>query len=91
MSYRNKNKFPAIMTEIINKKSQSGQWSDSTIQTAKKDMNVLLEALIAELGVEGCKTALNNQGIEGKEYGYLIKPLALEALNRREKYQCSKK
>lgn len=50
---------------------------------AQSDAQRILEAMIAEFGIEGAVSALDNQGFKGKAYHYLIAPLCEEAYRRR--------
>jgi hypothetical protein len=43
----------------------------------------VLEALVAEYGVDAAVQALDNQGFKGSAYTYLLKPLHAEACRRR--------
>jgi hypothetical protein len=81
MSHRDKNPEPAIIEAVIRQKGSG--WSQSTQDTARSDAQRILEALVAEVGVERAVQALDHQGIAGYAYRYLLKPLYAEAQRRR--------
>ena len=43
----------------------------------------ILEALVAEVGIERAVQTLDNQGLAGYAYRYLLNPLFAEAIRRR--------
>lgn len=89
MSYRGSNRLKPITDVVANQKLESMEWK--TDETARKDAIKVLEAVVGELGVEQCVTALNNQGFNGDSYRYLISPLHVEAERRRKLYQAHEK
>ena len=72
MSVRDNQPRPVILDTVIRSKSD---WNDSTQKVARTDAQRVLEAMIAEYGIEGAVGALNNQGFEGEAYRYLLNPL----------------
>ena len=83
MSQRGKQRQKLIVEAVI--ESHEGSWSESTKRTVRSDAHRILEALVAEFGVEKSILAMNKQGFEGKAYSYLIKPMYIEARSRRPK------
>ena len=81
MTHRNNNPEPLIVQTVIEQKA--GSWSEETHKVARTDAQRILEALIAECGVENSVHALDNQGLKGSAYLYLLKPLHEEAQRRR--------
>lgn len=73
--------MPMIVEAVIATKGDA--WNESTRITARTDAERILEALVAEYGVEAAYRALENQGFEAKSCGYVLKPLFEEALARR--------
>ena len=71
-----------ILSKIIEDKGDG--WSEETRKVANTDAQRVLEALVAEYGVENTMRALENQGFKGKAYSYLLNPLHSEAVKRRE-------
>jgi len=69
-----------LPTVIANKR---GNWGAETRKVAESDAQRVLEALIAEFGIDAAIRALDNQGLRGSSYSYLLKPLYEEAVNRR--------
>jgi len=57
-------------------------WKDNTRVQFAIDANAVLEALLAEHGVEGALAALTNQGFRGR-YRHVVEPLHAEAVARR--------
>lgn len=74
---------PLIIPALIAEKGDS--WNAATADVAATDAQRLLEALVAEVGVEGTVAALTNQGFDAKSYGYLLAPLHKEAIARRQR------
>jgi len=85
MSHRDHNPEPVILAAVIEAKGAA--WGDETRKVAQTDALRLLEALVAEVGVDACVQALDHQGFKGAAYGYLLKPLHAEALRRRQRHQ----
>lgn len=81
MSHRDKNPERAIVEAVILEKGS--EWRKSTQDTARSDAQRILEALVAEVGVEHAVQALDKQGIAGYAYRYLLNPLCAEATRRR--------
>ena len=87
MTHRNQNPEPLLVpTVIINK---GPIWGAETQKVAQTDAQRVLEALMAEVGVEGEVSALNNQGFKGEAYRYLLAPLYDEARWRRHRVRIS--
>ena len=82
MTHRKGNRKQLILSKIIEDKGDS--WNEETRKVATTDAQRVLEALIAEYGVDNAARALDNQGLKGKAYGYLLRPLYSEAINRRD-------
>lgn len=87
MTHRRTNRESLIVPSVIDQKGSA--WSDETRKVARTDAQRVLEALLAEYGVENAIRALNNQGLKGSAYGYLLKPLYNEAMRRRERSRAS--
>ena len=83
MSFRGKNPEKHLIERVFEIKGDD--WSDSTRKVAHTDAIRLLEALVAEFGLEGSMQALRNQGFKSDSYGYLLRPLLTEAVARRER------
>jgi hypothetical protein len=81
MSHRSNAPRPNIVQAVINAKGSS--WSESTHKVARTDADRILESLVASLGVEACIQALDDQGLDGAAYRYLLVPLHEEAARRR--------
>ena len=86
-SPRRRQPEPLIIATIIDQKSLS--WSDETRKVAGTDAERVLEALIAEVGIEGTRRALTNQGFKAESYGYLLNHLYTEAAARRARLASS--
>ncbi len=86
MSHRGDHPLPRIVETVIKKKG--GEWSPSSQETVRGDAEKILEALVAEVGVEATVQALDRQGFEGKAYRYLLTPLFEEAQRRRPSIDC---
>ena len=61
--------------------------SASTKKTYRREAENVLEALIAEFGIEHTLIALKNQGYVAKSYKSLLKRLYEEAESRRQHFQ----
>jgi hypothetical protein len=85
MSHRDRNPEPLILAAVIEAKGAA--WGEETRKVAQTDAQRLLEALVAELGVEACVQTLDRQGLKGAAYSYLLKPLHAEAIRRRQRHQ----
>jgi hypothetical protein len=81
MSHRDRHHQKLLVPAVIEQKGD--MWNESTRTLALSDAQRVLEALIAEYGVDATVKALDNQGIAGKSYLYLIRPLHAEAARRR--------
>ena len=81
MTHRNQNRTPLILPTLIEQKGET--WSEETRKVAQTDAQRVLEALVAEHGVDAAVQALDNQGFKGSAYTYLLKPLHAEACRRR--------
>lgn len=81
MSQRSRQPHRNILQTIIDEKGDD--WGQSTHQVARSDADRILEALVASLGVDACVAALDEHGLEGKAYRYLLTPLHAEASSRR--------
>lgn len=62
------------------------QWKDNTRDQFAIDANAVLEALLAEYGVEAALAAVERQGFKGA-YRHVVEPLHAEAVARRFKRQ----
>ena len=81
MSYRSNHRKPTILRAVIKQKGTG--WSKTTQELAPVDGQRVLEALVAEVGVEGAMEALRKQGFTTGAYEYLLQPLYEEAQARR--------
>jgi hypothetical protein len=81
VSKRGKQRRKLIVEALI--EDHKGSWSESTERTVRSDSHRILEALVAEYGIEETIQAMNRQGFEGKAYGYLVKPMYAKARSRR--------
>ena len=81
MSYRSNHRKPTILRAAIKQKGTG--WSKTTQELALIDGQRVLEALVAEVGVEGAMEALRKQGFAAGAYEYLLQPLYEEAQARR--------
>jgi hypothetical protein len=61
-------------------------WKDNTRDQFAIDANAILEALLAETGVEATLAALQRQGFRG-HYRHVVEPLYREAISRRGRRQ----
>ena len=59
----------------------------ATQKTYRREAENVLEALIAEFGIEHALIALKNQGYVAKSYRSLLKRLYAEASDRREYFK----
>jgi hypothetical protein len=82
MTRRSSKPEPLIVATVIAEKGST--WGEETRKVARTDAERILEALVAEYGVDAAMRALDNQGFKGAAYGYLLKPLQAEALRRRQ-------
>jgi hypothetical protein len=82
-SNRKANPERLIIPTVIAAKADA--WNASTREVAETDAQRVLEALIAEYGVDGAKQALTNHGFAAESYGYLLTPLYAEATKRRQR------
>ena len=80
-THRDAHPEPLIVPTVMENKG--ADWGAETRRVAESDAQRVLEALIAEFGVEAATRALDNQGLRGNSYTYLLKPLYEEAVNRR--------
>lgn len=87
MTHRKANREPLILPPVIGQKGDT--WGEETRKVARTDAQRILEALIAEYGVENAEQALDKQGMKGSAYRYLLKPLHVEAIRRRRASQNS--
>lgn len=78
----------AIIPTVIAAKGAA--WNASTQKVAAEDAQRVLEALLAEVGIEQAKAALTNHGFDSQSYGYLLSPLHAEAIARRERTHTSR-
>ena len=85
MTYRSRHHRKLLVPAVIELKGED--WQQSTRTLAASDAQRVLEALIAEYGVEAAVSALDRQGIRGMSYLYLLRPLHAEALRRRHHAQ----
>jgi hypothetical protein len=85
MTHRKESREPIIITTVIEQKS--GTWGDETRKVARTDAQRVLEALVAEYGIENTIRALDRQGFKGSAYRYLLKPLHTEAVRRRSVHE----
>lgn len=88
MTHRRENREPLIVPTVIAQKGDV--WGEETCKVALTDAQRVLEALLAEYGVENAVQALDNQGLKGSSYRYLLKPLHAEAIRRRRACQIAK-
>ncbi|HAI14571.1 MAG TPA: hypothetical protein DCM28_22890 [Phycisphaerales bacterium] len=73
-------RFKPIINKVIDDHVNSGQWHSD--DPSRNDSSCVLEALLAEYGIDAAVDALKRQGFAG-DYRYLIKPLYEEAILRR--------
>lgn len=85
MTHRKTNPLPVIIEAVIERKS--GDWNDATATVARTDAQRVLEAMVAEYGIDAAIQALDRQGFTGKSIRYLLTPLHTEAVERRAKAQ----
>lgn len=81
VGHRKTHPQPIIIDAVIERKS--AEWNESTRAVARTDAQRVLEALVAEYGVDEAVRALNNQGFTGEACRYLLNPIYEEALARR--------
>ena len=82
------NPMPVIIETVIERKA--GEWNQSTATVARTDAQRVLEAMVAEYGINAAIQALDNQGFTGKSIRYLLTPLHAEAISRRERTKAPK-
>lgn len=87
MAHRAANPEPVIVSKVIADKGAG--WGAETQKVAQTDAQRVLEALVAEYGVEAAVRALDKQGFRGDAMRYLLKPLYEEAARRRRSAQPS--
>ena len=80
-SWRRKHPNQLIIDAVMETKGV--RWNAETRKVARTDSLRVLEAMVAEFGVNGAVQALDNQGFAGKAYRYLLDPLHDEAMRRR--------
>jgi hypothetical protein len=85
MTHRKSQRKPQILSAVFAAKGES--WNAETHKVARTDALRILEALVAEYGVENAVQALDRQGLKGSAYRYLLKPLYSEAQKRRAEAQ----
>jgi hypothetical protein len=88
MTYRKKHPEPLIVSAVVENKRAS--WNAETQKVARTDAERVLEAMIAEFGVQKAVRALDNQGFRGDSLCYLLGPLYEEAIRRRKRAQQSR-
>ena len=81
MSYRDRNHEKPIIAHLIEEKGAA--WSEETRKVTWTDSQRILEALIAEIGIESSVSALDRQGFSGAAYRSLIRAIHKEAVRRR--------
>ncbi len=81
MTKRSKRPLPVIIESLIELKGKN--WNKSTQEVVRTDAQRILEAMVAEYGVDGAVKALQNQGFAADAYLYLLKPMDKEARKRR--------
>jgi hypothetical protein len=84
-THRRKKPQPPIMDTIGKTKEMA--WNEETKKVAQTDAQRILEAMIAEFGIEAAERALDNQGFRGTSYAYLLAPLHEVATQRRGEAQ----
>lgn len=87
MTHRKTNPLPVIIEAVIERKADD--WNDATATVARTDAQRVLEAMVAEYGIDAAIQALDNQGFTGKSIRYLLTPLYAEATARRAQAQAS--
>src|SRR6478672_6477001 len=87
MAHRDENAEPPLVDKIIADKAAT--WAKEVLHGAPADAQHVLEALLAEYGVEAAIRALDNQGFQGEAMRYLLNPLYVEAARRRKLAQPS--
>ncbi len=88
MSHRDEKRQPVILTALIEQKGDT--WNAETHKVVVADAQRILEAVVAELGVQACIHALDRQGFKGSAYSYLLKPMHEEALRLRARHADSR-
>jgi len=82
VTHRKINPEPQIISTVIEQKGNA--WNEETRKVVRTDALRILEALIAEYGVENAVKAIDKQGMKGSAYLYLLKPLHAESVRRRQ-------
>jgi hypothetical protein len=82
MAQRVRNPQPVILRKVLS--IMDTRWSASSKDTALSDAERVLEAMVAEYGIEAAVYALDNQGFKGDAMRYLLNPLYEEAIRRRQ-------
>ena len=85
MTHRDNNRESLIVPSVIAQKGAA--WGDETRKVAQTDAQRVLEAMVAEFGVDGAVRALDAQGFKGPAYRYLLNPLFDEAHRRRLRFR----
>jgi hypothetical protein len=80
-THRSKRPQPLIIPTVIAQKADA--WNSETQKVAASDAQRVLEALVAEYGIEAAIIALDRQGFRGASIRYLLTPLYEEAYARR--------
>ena len=80
-THRKKHPEPLLIPTVI--AATGAEWGEETQKVAPTDSQRVLEAMLAEFGIEGAILALNGQGFRGDTYGYLLGPHHAEAMARR--------
>lgn len=80
-SWRRKHPNQLIIDAVT--ETKGAQWNAETRKVARTDSMRVLEAMVAEFGVNGAIQALDNQGFAGEAYRYLLDQLHDEAMRRR--------
>jgi len=74
-------RFKGLIETVINDPKRPWR-ANATPVAARNDANCVLEALLAEYGLDAAAGALKKQGLKG-DYQYIIEPLHAEAVARR--------
>jgi len=85
MAHRTDNPEPGIVNKLLAEKATT--WASDVLQAAPTDSQHVLEALLAEFGVEAAIRALDNQGFFGEAMRPLLNSLYIEAVRRRKLVQ----
>jgi hypothetical protein len=76
-------RFKPLIDAVVSDPERRWDQSTRTPSTATTDANCVLEALLAEVGVDAEVAAVRNQGFNG-DLRYVIDPLYREAIKRRK-------